>query len=296
MLIGFVGDVHGRVLTAMAAVATWQRRTGRPFDALIQVGDMGAYPDPQRTDAATQVHLALDPTEADFSRPLHAEGELAGRVRSVRERLAAPIHFLRGNHEDFAFLRGLAVDADAGTAAVDPFDVLRYVPDGCVLTFGDVTFAFLGGAEELSGDAGLYDEPYRSLMERAPGSVDVLVSHQGPHGSSRGYRGDVQGARRISALVEHLQPPFHVAGHAHQLVGPRVFVGETAYLGLAGLVPSVRWQPEARGLSAGCLGVLDSASGALSAATDDWLSEFETPFDFNAWFERFSAGEGPSAT
>lgn len=44
MLIGFVGDVHGRVFHAIAALATWQVRTGKRFDLLIQVGDLGAYP------------------------------------------------------------------------------------------------------------------------------------------------------------------------------------------------------------------------------------------------------------
>ena len=45
MLIGFVGDLHGRVLHAFALIVTWQKRNGRRFDLLVQVGDMGAFPD-----------------------------------------------------------------------------------------------------------------------------------------------------------------------------------------------------------------------------------------------------------
>ena len=77
MLIGIVGDVHGRVYHALAALAICQVKLGRRFDLLIQVGDMGAYPDPARTDESTQVFLALDPSEADFSRLLTADGERA---------------------------------------------------------------------------------------------------------------------------------------------------------------------------------------------------------------------------
>ena len=48
MLIGFKGDLHGRVLHALALVATWQKRNNRSFDLLTQVGDMAAFPDMAR--------------------------------------------------------------------------------------------------------------------------------------------------------------------------------------------------------------------------------------------------------
>ncbi len=46
LLIGFIGDLHGRVFHALAPVATWQRRAGRRLDLVIQVGYLGAFPDP----------------------------------------------------------------------------------------------------------------------------------------------------------------------------------------------------------------------------------------------------------
>src|SRR5688500_13923635 len=110
MLIGFIGDVHGHVFEALAVVLTWQRHHGRRFDLIVQVGDLGAYPDPRRADAATVIHLAVDPTEADFARLLRADGDLAEAIQQVRAGLAGPIHFLRGNHEDFDWLASLPVD------------------------------------------------------------------------------------------------------------------------------------------------------------------------------------------
>lgn len=86
----------------------------------------------------------------------------------------------------------------------------------------------------------------------------------------------------MSDLLERLGPSFHVAGHAHQLSGPSLY-GVTTYLGLDGLLASRRWYPESRGLQKGCLGVLDTERRQLWPVTDEWLAEFETPFDFQRW-------------
>ena len=66
MIVGFIGDVHVHVFHAIALAATWQEVTSRRFDLLIQVGDLGAFPDPERMDAATLRYLAADPPNADF--------------------------------------------------------------------------------------------------------------------------------------------------------------------------------------------------------------------------------------
>lgn len=285
MLIGFIGDMHGRVFHAIAAVATWQMQTGRRFDMLVQVGDLGAFPDLDRADAATRRYFAADPAEADFYRLLESEGEQANRLVCLRRQFIGPIYFVRGNHEDFAWLHQLPVDKTSRTAQVDPFDLFRYVPDGTILPFGDLRIAFLGGVEERTDEAAIDREAYQSLMDRGRAAIDILVTHQGPYGTSVGYRGDIHGSPLISALIGQIQPAFHIAGHAHQLSGPRAF-GPTTYLGLSGLVESPIWHPESRGLQPGCLAVLDTESFSIWPVTDPWLSEFDTPFSFDAWFRR----------
>ena len=87
---------------------------------------MGAYPSLDRIDEAGRRHVALDPAQADFSRLLQADGLRAERLCALRDELAAPIHFLRGNHEDFRYLSDLARDEFDGTATVDDFDLFRY--------------------------------------------------------------------------------------------------------------------------------------------------------------------------
>ena len=214
MIIGFIGDVHGQVFHATALAATWQVVTGKRFDILIQVGDMGAYPNTPN-DAATERYLALDPSQADFSRLLKADGKLAAHLRQVRECLAGPIYFVRGNHEDFDFLNHLQVDGTAKSAAVDPFDLYRYVPDGTVLEFDGTKVAFLGGVEERSDARAIDKEAYQSLMDLGPGRIDILVTHEGPYGTSTGYHGDVHGSHMMTRLIESIKPTYHVAGHAH---------------------------------------------------------------------------------
>ena len=61
MIIGFIGDVHGKVFHALAVAAMWQAVTDKRFDLLIQLGDLGAYPDPKKFDAAGQRYVTLDP-------------------------------------------------------------------------------------------------------------------------------------------------------------------------------------------------------------------------------------------
>lgn len=285
MLTGFIGDVHGQAFHALAAVATWQIETGRRFDLLIQVGDLGVYPDPARMDAASRRYLAAEPSQGDFARLLMASGERADRLRGLRRRFASPTYFVRGNHEDRIWLRQLPIDEATGTAPVDPFDVFRFVPDGTILRFGDVRIGFLGGAEvDEAEDTRIDSRAHQALMRLGAGAIDVLVTHDAPYGVSVGYHGQIQGSRLITRLVEQLEPTFHVAGHLGQY-GPRTY-GRTTFLCLAGLIQSALWKPAARGLAPGCLATLDIDTAQLAPVTDPWLARFPTPFDFDAWTDR----------
>ncbi len=250
------------------------------------MGDLGAFPNLDQLDSATSRYLAADPAEADFIRLLGATGKQADIVRSLRGQLAAPIYFIRGNHEDFAWLAQLPLDKTSGTVYVDPFDLFCYVSDSTVLQFGAGQIAFLGGVEERTDEAAIDRAAYQALMDLEPRTIDILVTHEGPYGTSVGFRGDIHGSPLISRLIEHLQPTFHVAGHAHTLSGPTAF-GPTLYLGLDCLVASPIWYPEVQGLQAGCLAVLDTEQAALQPVTDAWLADFDTPFDFEIWFETF---------
>ncbi len=286
--MGFVGDLHGRVLHALALIVTWQKRNGRRFDLLIQVGDMGAFPDMSNLERTANRHFATDPSQRDFVRLMQADAGLAEALSSLGRFIGTPVHFIRGNHEDFEWLEDLPRDPVSGTATVDRFGLLRYVPDGTLMTFGGLRIAFLGGVGERNDAAGIDRGTYEALLAREPGSIDVLVTHQGPYGSSTGFSGDIHGSQMISQLIERIRPSYHVAGHAHVLSGPTRY-GQTTYLGLDGIVAPTLYHPDARGFQPGSLGVLDTCHGKLEPVADDWLAEFKTPFDFRDWFDGFRA-------
>ena len=277
MLVGFLGDLHNRVFLGLAVLLEWQRRAARRFDLVVQVGDLGV-PEPDPNDP----YVSADDAERDFGRFLAATGRRAASIRRARELLPAPIPFVRGNHEDPAWLTALPADGRA-----DPFDLFRYVRDGTVAETGGLRIGYLGGVEEQSDHAAIDPVAYDRLLALGPSHVDLLVTHEGPYGTSVGFRGDVHGSPLISRLVESLQPRWHVAGHAHVVHGPRAF-GPTTYLGIDCVIASPRWFPDLKGLQPGCLAVLDTESGELAAVTEPWLAQMDRKLDFDAFVEALS--------
>jgi len=285
MLIGFVGDVHGRVFHMLAALATWQEQSGKHFDAIFQVGDMGAYPRAETMDHATRVYVALDSAEGDFARFLQEDEQVADQLQGLRKEFRAPIHFIHGNHDDVRWLKSLL-----GTQLwidIDRLHFLRYVEDGSVIDFNEVRVGFLGGGERPGRNGDLDDAAYDRLMTLTNERVDVLLTHDAPYGIATGRDGRVQGSPRISTLLSALRPRLHVFGHYHHLHGPRK-TGRTVSLGLSSLVASARWDPDATGLQPGCIAVLDTDTGLVSPVTDSWLVKFPTPFRFKNWCARRS--------
>ena len=206
----------------------------------------------------------------------------------MRNELLPPTQFVRGNHEDFDFLKELHVDGLIGSAKVDPFDLFRYVPDGTVLRLGGLSVAFLGGIEMKNGDdRAIGEAAYDTLIGLGTGTIDVLVTHDAPYGTSLGYRQDNWGSKLIERLIKETQPTFHVNGHVHHVSGPRRY-GQTTSWTLSALVASARWYPELNGFELGCLAVLDTDTGTLRPITDEWMADFDTKsFDFDSWFEGF---------
>jgi hypothetical protein len=280
MIIGLLGDIHGRIRLSLTALLAWQTHTGRPFSLIVQVGDMGAFPHVESMDSATRKYSALDPAEGDFGRLILASGSEAEHFKQVRSALQSPIYFIRGNHEDFGWLSSLPLDS-TGTATVDPFGLLRYVPDGAQLEIGSQSIAFLGGVESVQANpSSISPEAHARLLERRPQSTDLLITHDCPWDISRGFNGQIQGSALISMLLDRLQPGFHVAGHYHISIA-RTY-GRTKFLCLNNIVASARWHPEMKGIQPGWIAVIDTSKNSLShidspiitgiqAPSDDWL-------------------------
>ena len=279
MKIALIGDVHGRVYHALAAVLELQVRLQRQFDVVIQVGDLGAFPDPERLDEATQRFAELEPSELHFIHLLGAKGALAQHLSAARARLSGPIYFIRGNHEDMEWLASLQEANSADTIPVDPVDLYHHVRDGAVIDFGGFRVAFLGGVEYGAEEHTRIDPEAVDRITGA-GSVDLLITHDAPYGVGVGYYGHTQGSKVLTKLIERLQPRHHVGGHYHNMIGPNRY-GDTTYYCVASLFPG---RQDAKPLLDGCLAVLDTESGSFEFVTGAWLRDFSADFDFEAHF------------
>ena len=90
VLICAAGDIHGAINRFYDDVLTFEISLGTTFDWVLRVGDFGISRDPERIDRATRNHDGA----RDFS-------EWLGAMRPVPRRTV----FIKGNHEDFAWLR-----------------------------------------------------------------------------------------------------------------------------------------------------------------------------------------------
>lgn len=296
MPIAFIGDTHGCVRHALAATIALQTMHQCRFDAVIQVGDFGAHPAVGAVPLNERPYLDENPAQGDVFAALSPDPAFADQLAAVKARLPEPgMLFISGNHEDDAWLASLHDQAaGAPVVPIDPLSVFHHVRSGEVLTLGDgTTLAVVGGCAapglpfDLSGDA------LARLHSLEPGSVDVLVTHDGPHGICENWQGRIQGSRRISRLIEHLQPRIHVSGHYHHADGPRSY-GATRSWMLAQLVApkSDRWgrkppNPTQR-VSPGSIGVLDRHAGTFAYVTEEWLAEIHgDELDLGAYLDRW---------
>ncbi|OLT13680.1 hypothetical protein BJF79_20055 [Actinomadura sp. CNU-125] len=158
MRVAFVGDVHGCVLHALGAAALLAEARGR-LDAVVQVGDLGAFPSVERWDEASRRFGGDHPAQHDFFRLLDPSPRLAEGVRLALTRVP-PVVFVSGNHEDHEWLAGRE-------GAVDPLGAFVHVPCGTVVDVAGLRFAFLGLIESEGMD---YDAmPTRGCWTRRPG-------------------------------------------------------------------------------------------------------------------------------
>ncbi|MBR7827961.1 metallophosphoesterase [Actinospica sp. MGRD01-02] len=274
MKVAFFGDVHGRVLHALGAAVMLQKRRRIRLDAMVQVGDLGSFPSPERLDEATRRFIVGNPAEGDFFRLLDPSPQLAEGVRAALEQVPAFL-FVSGNHEDHDWLAGLHQAAAAAVTPVDPLGAYRHVACGSVIDVAGQRVGFLGRIE--SDDMDYEPEAYDAFLAAEPGSVDILVTHDGPRGLSE-YRGIPRGSAKLSRLIGHLRPRLHVGGHYHHQNGPRRY-GSTVSYALADLVGAKTNHRTAepvnprQQIKAGSIGVLDTDTYDFEYVHDAWLAE-----------------------
>jgi hypothetical protein len=212
------GDLHGRVLPAFRLALAWQREHHERLDGLLQVGDLGFFPDPTRLDKATQRFAQRDPLELGAQL-------VANRSRDADALFAEPdvpetLWFTAGNHEDFEALEMLAHGAGCtrDDFPVDYYGRVRCVRDGHIVVLpGGLRVAALWGidAEAPNARQRLARRAYLSrrsatMLYGAP--FDVLLAHESPRDAVL----EGAGSPAISELLRHARPALMFFGHYHR--------------------------------------------------------------------------------
>jgi hypothetical protein len=269
------GDLHGRILPAFRFASYWARRTGRTVTALLQVGDMGYFPDVARMDKASIRHAKDDPLELG-AQDVATRTDLADRVFDDDPHCPPGLWFTAGNHEDFDELERFAqASGPQADFAVDAYCRVRGIKDGDVHAFEcGLKAAAVWGVDGDGANARHNLPPRGYIAERAVDRLttrafDVLLMHDAPEGAKRaGYDSE-----SLRTLIELAQPRFAFFGH-YRGDGSRIEqdYGVTEVYHLAGFEMRTRdGHPET-----GSVGVLEWADGegAFAFVPDEELKPF----------------------
>ncbi len=190
MLVCAAGDCHGQLELMYAMIAQMEAQVGRQVDLVLQVGDLGVWPDPARVDQATRRH-----GDAGDYPAWHAAGQGP----------PIPTLFIAGNHEDFHALHGQPVGA--------------LLPNLTFLPWGRSTvFEARGQRLGIGGVGGCYSEKsYRmaalplarrkhythhelqALVQKRDAHLDVLMFHDAPAGTLERLSAERPGIERHGA-------------------------------------------------------------------------------------------------
>jgi hypothetical protein len=215
------GDLHGRVLPAFMLAQAWSREHGVALDGLLQVGDLGYFPEPGRYDKATRRHAERDALEAGV-RLVARPSEEADAVFAGEPRPAA-MWFTAGNHEDYELLKELERGAGRGADSfvADAYGRLRSVRDGHVATLpGGLRVGALWGIDDQAPRARDRIPPRARISRRGTTALscarfDVLLTHESPRDAVLAGGG----SEDIGSVIRLARPAFAFFGHYHRTGG-----------------------------------------------------------------------------
>jgi hypothetical protein len=222
MNIAVFSDVHGRILLCFLLCARWERETGERIDAILQAGDLEAFPSEAGMDRATLRFGRHDASEFGFSTDFASYHEDVARAL---ERTECPLIFVRGNHEDQAWLDGLERRSDAPLFPIDAYQRVYCLKTGEPYTLrphdgSSESLTMLGvgrigppiGETEPRKPKYIQEHEMERLYHLGPLSLDVLLTHDVPLNSARPY----SGMEEIRLMLDAYKPRYHFYGHTEE--------------------------------------------------------------------------------
>jgi hypothetical protein len=269
------GDLHGRVLPAFRLAMAWEREHGFRVSGLLQVGDLGYYPDHARLDKATLRHAEKDPMELGAQLVTSYSPE----ADEVFHGDAAPpeaLWFTVGNHEDFDALaeRGRE-DRGSESFAVDAYLRVRCIRDGKVEVLpGPLRVGALWGIDDQAPNARRKTPPGGRIRSQSVSTLigsefDVLLTHESPRDAVLAD----SGSEEIDLLIARRRPRFaffgHYGGRGGRIEGD---FGATQVYHLCGF----EMRRESSCAETRSVGVLiwEGASGTFEYLDEAWLRTF----------------------
>jgi predicted phosphohydrolase len=236
------GDIHGRIALMYTLAYLWENESGIKLSGLLQVGDMGAFPNPFKLDDATQKYAENDPDELGF----HKFCTQTEESEFYLARQNTPnTYFIRGNHEDFDYL-----DSFSMPETVDPWQRLHFIPDGQQITLFKhrITIGGFSGIppsteqrargkkarkkyrkahRHVNIDRRFFSSVKAKSAFNKSEKIDILMTHAGPQCP------DLQcGSIYLTELAKRIRPKVHLFGHHHQVIGPCQGPGNSLLVGL----------------------------------------------------------------
>lgn len=270
------GDLHGRILPAFRLAMLWERDYGVRLDGLLQVGDLGYFPEVGRLDKATARHAADDPLELGTSLVVEPNRE-ADEVFRGEGGPPPPLWFTAGNHEDFDALasREGGGGRRSSSFVVDAYGFVRCIRDGRAETLpGPLRVGAVWGIDDKAPNARRRTPERgrirdRSLTALTGTAFDVLLSHDGPRDAVLAG----SGSEGLDVLLDIARPVFAFFGHYGSRYGRIVRpTGGTEVYELAGF----EMRRGGSCAEAGSVGLLtwENRSGVFEYLDESWLRGF----------------------
>lgn len=287
MNIAVFADLHGRLLLAFKLCARWQKETRERVDLILQAGDLGAFPAMEGLDRATRKYAERDPTELGFMQHFLAYDPA---VAAILAETSCPMIFVRGNHEDHAWLDELEQQSKDTIFPIDVYQRVYNLKTGLSWTFQqhDEQITVLGigriGAvpEEEDSQQARYIQHYEAerLAQRAKTPIDVLLTHHSRTDFvilERGVKIKAStGMQEINAALDEDQPAYHFFGHYG---GPAQVRTDTNGVTCSVKLADLHWAYHSPLLEEGSMGLLrwhNREQHSFEVLDAPWMKEYSS--------------------
>jgi len=277
IIIAVMGDLHGHFSLVYRILKRWEIENQRCIDVILQVGDMGIYPDPSKADKATRRFAQKDHDELSFIKYFEGSDEaedILGPDSKKEFEISANMYFIKGNHEDFDFLS--SYEDDTAPGPVDYYGKMLYMASGNVyeIEVGRIMLRVgsLGGIA-CNGKYGpdsrhkWYSNREVKRLLASGDKVDILLTHDAPYNTIL----QDSGSKDILEFIGLYVPTFHFCGHYHVEGSQLDIEGDT----MSYILNEVNFKTSKR-LNPGCIGILEwnPDNPTFRILDERWMEEF----------------------